>query len=97
MNRADKRNFHFKIFLTTKNTNHTKKTKDEPIWIEPRIARMGTDKSGKAEAGLRPGSRAGAAFSNPSTSELARDSENTSLIRSASIPASGASRPNINQ
>lgn len=30
----------------------------------------------------------GAAFSNPSTSGLARDSENTSLNRSASIPAS---------
>jgi glycosyltransferase involved in cell wall biosynthesis len=30
----------------------------------------------------------GAVFSNPSTSELARDSENTSLYRSASIPAS---------
>jgi len=39
-------------------------------------------------AGLRPGSQAGAAFSNPSTSELARDSENTSLNRSASGPAS---------
>jgi glycosyltransferase involved in cell wall biosynthesis len=30
----------------------------------------------------------GAAFSNPSTSEIARDSENTSLTRSASIPVS---------
>ena len=40
------------------------------------------------EAGLCPGSRAGAAFSNPSTSELARDSENTSLIRSADNPSS---------
>ena len=40
------------------------------------------------EAGLHPVSRLGAAFSNPSTSELAQDSENISLICSASIPAS---------
>ena len=40
------------------------------------------------EAGLRPGSQAGAAFSNPFPSEFARDSENTSLTSSASIPAS---------
>jgi glycosyltransferase involved in cell wall biosynthesis len=54
-----------------------------------------TEKLGK-EAGLRPGSWAGAAFSNPSTSELARDSENTSLNRSTIAPASDAaldSRP----
>jgi hypothetical protein len=38
-------------------------------------------------AGLHPGSRAGTAFSNPSTSELALNSENTSLNRSASGPA----------
>jgi glycosyltransferase involved in cell wall biosynthesis len=40
------------------------------------------------EAGLRLAGQAGAAFSNPSTSKLARDSENTSLTRSASAPAS---------
>ncbi len=40
------------------------------------------------EAGQRLAGQAGAAFSNPSTSELARDSENTSLTRSASGPAS---------
>jgi len=40
------------------------------------------------EEGLHPVSRLGAAFSNPSTSELAQDSENISLICSASIPAS---------
>jgi lipopolysaccharide transport system ATP-binding protein len=39
-------------------------------------------------AGLRLGSQAGAEFPNPSTSELARDSENTSLIRSANAPRS---------
>ena len=38
-------------------------------------------------AGLRPGSQPGTEFSNPSTSKLARDSENTSLNRSASGPA----------
>jgi hypothetical protein len=47
------------------------------------IARM--EESGPCLAG-----QAGAAFSNPSTSELARDSENTSLIRSADAPASSA-------
>ncbi len=47
----------------------------------------GTDIRGYS-AGLRPGSRAGAVFSNPSTSELARDCENTSLNRSAVGPAS---------
>ena len=38
--------------------------------------------------GLRLTSQAGAEFPNPSTSELARDSENTSLIRSANAPRS---------
>lgn len=40
------------------------------------------------EAGQRLAGQAGAAFSNPSTSELARDSENTSLTHFASGPAS---------
>ena len=39
--------------------------------------------STEGTAGLRLGGQAGAEFPNPSTSELARDSENTSLIRSA--------------
>jgi glycosyltransferase involved in cell wall biosynthesis len=38
--------------------------------------------------GVAHGTCAGAAFSNPSTSELARDSETTSLIRSADASAS---------
>ena len=38
--------------------------------------------------GVAQGTCAGAAFSNPSTSELARDSETTSLIRSADATAS---------
>jgi glycosyltransferase involved in cell wall biosynthesis len=49
--------------------------------------------STEGEAGLRLGSRAGTAFSNPTTSELARDSENTSLTRSASDPAEAALPP----
>lgn len=50
---------------------------------------MGTDEENEAE--LRLGSRAGAAFSNPSASQLARDSENTSLNRSAIVSASVSS------
>ncbi|MFM8983147.1 MAG: hypothetical protein ACKOLA_09635, partial [Spartobacteria bacterium] len=42
----------------------------------------------KSQQGGAQGTCAGTAFSNPSTSELARDSENTSLIRSADTPAS---------
>ena len=44
--------------------------------------------STEGAAGVRLGGQAGAAFSNPYTSELARDSENTSLIRSANAPRS---------
>jgi len=42
----------------------------------------------REEAGPCLDKPSGAAFSNPFTSELARDSENTSLIRSADNPAS---------
>lgn len=45
---------------------------------------MGTDKN---QAGRCLGKPGGAAFSNPFTSELARDSENTPPSRSASGPA----------
>jgi ABC-type multidrug transport system fused ATPase/permease subunit len=44
--------------------------------------------STEGAAGVRLGGQAGAAFPNPSTSELAQDSENTSLIRSANSPHS---------
>jgi hypothetical protein len=49
----------------------------------------------EVEVGQRLAGQAGAAFSNPSASELARDSENTSLTRSASGHASslGTSYP----
>jgi len=46
-----------------------------------------TDEHGYS-TGLRQGSPAGSAFSNPSTSKLARDCENTSPISSAVGPAS---------
>ena len=63
-------------------------TKDTNIHenIRPRITRMGTDDT-KAQGGVWA-SQAGAAFSNPSTSQLARDCENTSPTRSASGPSS---------
>ena len=54
--------------------------------VEPRMTRMGTDKSRKAATCLDKPS--GAAFSNPSTSELSRAFENISLTRDASGPAS---------
>ena len=54
-----------------------------------RVRRVETSESNKdKEAGTRLAGQAGAAFSNPFTSELARDCENTSRSRSASGPAS---------
>jgi ABC-type polysaccharide/polyol phosphate transport system ATPase subunit len=44
--------------------------------------------STEGAAGVRLGGQAGAEFPDPSTSELASDSENTSLIRSANAPHS---------
>lgn len=58
---------------------------------QPRMARIYTDGE---SAGRRPEVRAGAAFSNPSTSKLARDCANTSPARSASGPSMAlATRP----
>ena len=65
-------------FRTTKDTNIHEN-------IQPRIARIYTDKT-EAQGGAWA-SQAGAAFSNPSTSQLAQDCENTSPTRSASAPA----------
>jgi ABC-type multidrug transport system fused ATPase/permease subunit len=48
--------------------------------------------STEGAAGVRLAGQAGAAFPNPSTSELARDSENTSLIRSANAPRSAGQK-----
>ena len=58
---------------------------------EPQMTRIYTDGE---SAGRRPEFRAGAAFSNPSTSKLARECANTSPTRSASGPALAlATRP----
>ena len=59
--------------------------------VEPRISRINTDKYIYASPSLDKPS--GAAFSNPSTSELAQNSENTSLIRSADGPAEALIAP----
>ena len=50
-----------------------------------------TNKHERGEAGPCLDKPSGAAFSNPSASELARDSENTSLTRCAGDPASASS------
>ena len=57
--------------------------------IEPRISRIYTDE----QQGYNKGTCTGATFSNPSPSELVRDSENTSPTRYASGPAEEALRP----
>jgi glycosyltransferase involved in cell wall biosynthesis len=61
-------------------------------WVKGRFGNLTTEdtedtEDTEEEAVLRLGKPSGAAFSNPSTSELARASENTSLTRCASAPA----------
>jgi len=77
--------------LTTEcTTEHLGRGEEEQTKFGPKGEGMGTTESkstGEAQ-GNAQGTCAGAAFSNPSTSELARDSENTSLNRSAIGPAS---------
>jgi hypothetical protein len=51
------------------------------INFEPRMTRMDTDKKCFDTQGCAWADQAGDVFSNPCTSELARDCENTSLIR----------------
>jgi hypothetical protein len=51
------------------------------INFEPRMTRIDTDKKCGDTQGWAWTGQAGVAFSNPSTSELARDCENTSFIR----------------
>jgi glycosyltransferase involved in cell wall biosynthesis len=63
-----------KADLTTEDTEDTENTE--------------STESTEGAQGVAQGTCAGAAFSNPSTSELARDSETTSLIRSADATAS---------
>ena len=77
--------------LTT--TEHRGRCEMEQSQIDPKGEGVGTTESKDTEstegtAGLRLAGQAGAEFTNPSTSELARDSENTSLIRSANAPRS---------
>ena len=76
-----------KIF-TTENTENTESTiehggrcEKEQSQIGPKGEGVGATESKRAEeeAGSGLDKPSGAAFSNPSTSELARDSENTSL------------------
>jgi hypothetical protein len=71
---------------TTKHTNLHESGERGAENFQPLITQIDTDKG--REAGLCLAGQAGAAFSNPSTSELARDSENTSPISSAVCPAS---------
>ena len=59
--------------------------------IEPRMTRIYTD----GQQGDAQGTCAGDAFSNPFTSELAQDSENTSPTRSASVPAGAFFADNV--
>jgi glycosyltransferase involved in cell wall biosynthesis len=58
--------------------------------VGPKGEGVGTTESKSTDGEVGPclDKPSGAAFSNPSTSEIARDSENTSLTRSASIPVS---------
>ena len=77
--------------LTT--IEHGGRCEKEQPKVGPKGERVGTSESKDTEstegtAGLRLASQACAEFPNPSTSELARDSENTSLIRSANAPGS---------
>jgi hypothetical protein len=81
--------------LTTEDTiEHRGRCEKEQPWLGPKGEGVGTTESKSTEgaAGVRLGGQAGAAFSNPSTSGLARDSENTSLIRSANAPRSAGQK-----
>jgi hypothetical protein len=74
--------------LTT--IEHGGKCENEQLKVGPKGEGVGTteSKSTGVGAGVRLGGQAGAEFPDPSTSELASDSENASLIRSANAPRS---------
>jgi ABC-type multidrug transport system fused ATPase/permease subunit len=72
---------YLKIGEVNDRTKSVSKSKNRNLTTEDTESTEGT-------AGLRLVGQAGAEFPNPSTSELARDSENTSLIRSANAPRS---------
>jgi len=70
---------------------------NEQLKVGPKGEGVGTTESEDTEsteggAGLRLPSQAGAAFSNPTTSGLAVDSQNTSLARAASNPCSSGEK-----
>ena len=72
--------------LTTEDTESTTEHRGRCEMEQSQIGLKGEGAGAtesKRAAGVRLGGQAGAEFPNPSTSELARDSENTSLIRSA--------------
>ena len=78
------------VKLTTEDTTeHRGRCEMEQPKVGPKGERVGTieSKNTEEEAVLRLGKPSGAAFSNPSKRELARDSENTSFTRSAMKPA----------
>ena len=60
-------------------TIESKRTEKEQSKDGSEVEKAGVGESKGVEAGLRLAGQAGVAFLNPSTSELARDSENTSL------------------
>lgn len=77
--------------LTT--IEHGGRCKKEQPEVGPKGVGVGTGESKDTEStegaqGVAQGTCAGVAFSNPSTTELARDSETTSLMRSADATAS---------
>jgi hypothetical protein len=74
-----------KADLTT--IEHGGRCENEQLKVGPKGEGAGATES-KGAAGVRLGGQAGAEFPDPSTSELASDSENTSLIRSANAPHS---------
>ena len=76
--------------FTTESTEDTTEQRGRCEVEQPQVGPKGEEAGAtesKEEAGQRLAGQAGAAFSNPSTSELARDSENTSLTHFASGPA----------
>ena len=80
-----------KADLTT--IEHGGRCEKEQPKVDPKGEGVGTSESNDTEStewaqGVAQGTFAGAGFSNPSTSELARDSETISLIRSADATAS---------
>lgn len=67
-----------------------------PVNLKEEKAKIDLTTEGTEEAaGLGLAVQAGVAFLNPSTSELARDSENTSLIHSANAPRTSVDRSTL--